>query len=148
MWVQDLVHRDGYVYGLLHHFGDPRLPGLWRVQVADGTFSMLRFVSGSAECRLPLNRFTIDGAGFQAVFFCPPGCDPEPCGSGEVRDSETPVMRYDGQVEAEWRPALQRGAGDSIDGWRYTIEEIRQAEGGSPGTFVLRRTEKRVRGRE
>jgi hypothetical protein len=148
MWVQDLVHWDGHVYGLFHHFGDPRLPGLWRVDLRDGSFSTLRFVSGPTECRLPLNRFDIDGEGMRAVFFCPAGCDPQLCSGGEVTDSGTTLMRYEGEVEGEWQPALDRGAVGSIDGWRYTMEGLRHPEGDSPGQFLLQRTEKRPRGRE
>jgi hypothetical protein len=148
MWVQDLVHWEGHVYGLFHHFGDPRLAGLWRVDVGDGSFSMLRFVSGPTECRLPVNRFDIDGSGMRVTFFCPPGCDEELCMGGEVRDSGETVMRYEGDVEGEWQPAIHRGPAGSIDGWRYAMEGLRQAEGDTPGRFVLERTERRVRGRE
>ncbi|MFN2387486.1 MAG: hypothetical protein ABR576_14580 [Thermoanaerobaculia bacterium] len=148
MWVQDLVHWDGYVYGLFHHSGDPRVPGLWRVNVGNGSFTALRFVSGQNECRLPLNRFDIDGTGMRAGFFCAPGCDSRPCSSGEVHASGTSVMRYEGEVEGEWQPALHRGPGGSIDGWRYTMEALRHPEGDSPGRFLLERTEKRSRGRE
>ena len=148
MWVQDLVHWDGHVYGLFHHYGDPKLPGLWRVNVGNGSFATLRFVSGPTECRLPLNRFEIDGDGMRAAFFCPPGCDADLCSSGEVREAEITVMRYEGDVEGEWQPAVHRGASGSIEGWRYAMTAVDQPEGEQPGRFFLERTEKRVRGRE
>jgi hypothetical protein len=147
MWVQDLVHWDRHVYGLFHHFGDPKLPGLWRVNVDSGEFSMLRLRSGEIECRLPLNDFAIGPAGMEAVFFCPPGCDAYLCSGGEVHDAETVVMPYRGQVEDEWHPTVQRSLSGSIEGWRYIMDTLDPHAEGDSGHFVLLRSEKRVRGR-
>lgn len=147
MWVQDLVHWDNAVYGLLHHFGDPRLSGLWRVDVQTGEFAILRFTAGAAECRLPINYFDIGPAGLQALFFCPPGCAPELCETGEVRQGEEVLMPFRGAVEGEWHPAVHRGPAGTIEGWRYSIEALDQGEGAAPGRFVLMRTDRPVRGR-
>jgi hypothetical protein len=150
MWVQDLVHQGRDLYGLFHHFGDPRLPGLWRANIDTGEFSVLRFVSASSECRLPLNRFTIGQDGISAVFFCPPGCDPTPCFSGEVTDGAGVVMPYHGDVAGDWQPSVVRASSafDSVDGWRYAMDELQQPQGDRAGRFVLTRSEKRVRGRD
>lgn len=148
LWVQDLVHSGRDIYGLFHHFGDPRLPGLWRANIDTGEFAVLRFVSAPSECRLPLNAFTIGPDGLSAVFFCPPGCDPTPCLSGQVHDGPEPLMSYRGSIEADWQPAVVRGASGSVEGWRYFMDEVEQPQGDTPGRFVLTRTEKRVRGRD
>jgi hypothetical protein len=147
IWIQDLVHSGRAVYGLLHHSGDPRLPGLWRVDVEEGQFDVLRFTSGQLECHLPLNEFDIGTEGLSAAFFCPPGCDPAPCLSGEVRDGGAVVMPYRGLVQGEWSPSIYRDATGSVEGWRYFMEELEQTPGFAPGSFVLKRTPKRVRGR-
>ncbi len=148
VWIQNLIHSGRFVYGLSLPFGEEKLPGLWRVNVDTGEFSLLRFTSGPTNCRLALNSFQFREGALEAHFFCPAGCEPAPCRSGEIRQASAVVMPYRGETESEWSPAVSDDPKGSIEGWRYHMENLRETTENGPGGFILVRSEQRVRGRE
>lgn len=151
VWMQDLVHSGRFVYGLSLPFGVEKLPGLWRVNVDTGQFSLLRFTSGTTECRLALNSFQFREGSLEARFFCPAGCEPGACRNGEIREASAAsavVMSFRGETEGDWSPAVSDDPKGSVEGWRYHMENLRETTENEPGGFTLVRGEERVRGRE
>lgn len=148
LWAQGLVHSGRHVYGLSLHYGEPRVPGLWRASVDGGAFSLLRFLSDAGECRLPLNSFELSDGALRAKFFCPAGCDASPCLAGRIHDETGTTMPYQGELESEWKPLLGRGARGVVDRFRYRIDEIRLPAESESGRLLLRRDDHPFRGRE